>query len=49
MPYGYYYGGYGDFLADNIYCILADSHLLLSIWAQAQVSGNFKLLQRNRQ
>ena len=42
MPYGYYYGGYGDFLANNIYCILLIPILLLSIWAQAQVSGNFK-------
>ena len=42
MPYGYYYGGYGDFLANNIYCILLIPILLLSVWAQAQVSGNFK-------
>ena len=42
MPYGYYYGGYGDFLANNIYCILLIPILLLSVRAQAQVSGNFK-------
>ena len=41
MPYGYY-GGYGDFLANNIYCILLIPVLLLSLWAQAQVSENFK-------
>ena len=41
MPYGYYYGGYGDFLANNIYCILLIPILLLSVWAQAQVSGRF--------
>lgn len=40
MPY--YYGGYGDFLANNIYCILLIPVLLLSLWAQAQVSGSFK-------
>ena len=42
MPYYGYYGGYGDFLANNIYCILLIAVLLLSLWAQAQVSGNFK-------
>ena len=41
MPYGYY-NGYGDFLANNIYCILLIPVLILSLWAQAQVSGNFK-------
>ena len=40
MPY--YYGGYGDFLANNIYCILLIPVFLLSLWAQAQVSGSFK-------
>ena len=40
MPY--YYGGYGDFLANNIYCILLIPVLLLSVWAQFQVSGNFR-------
>ena len=42
MPYYGYYGGYGDFLANNIYCILLIPVLLLSLWAQAQVSGNFR-------
>ena len=42
MPYYGYYGGYGDFLANNIYCILLIPILILSVWAQAQVSGNFK-------
>ena len=42
MPYYGYYGGYGDFLANNIYCILLTPILILSVWAQAQVSGNFK-------
>ena len=37
MPYYGYYGGYGDFLANNIYCILLIPVLLLSLWAQAQV------------
>lgn len=40
MPY--YYGGYGDFLANNIYCILLIPVLLLSVWAQFQISGNFR-------
>lgn len=43
MPYYYnYYSGYGDFLANNIYCILLIPVLLLSAWAQIQVSGNFR-------
>ena len=45
MPYygyGYGYGGYGDFLANNIYVILLIPVLLLSAWAQAQVSGSFR-------
>lgn len=42
MPYYGYYGGYGDFLANNIYCILLIPILILSVWAQTQVSGNFK-------
>ena len=41
MPY-YSYGYYGDFLANNIYCILLIPVFLLSIWAQFQVSGNFR-------
>lgn len=39
MPYYY---GYGDFLANNIYCILLIPVMLLSLWAQFQVSGNFR-------
>lgn len=39
MPYYY---SYGDFLANNIYCILVIPVLLLSVWAQAQVSGSFR-------
>ena len=43
MPYyGYGYYGYGDFLANNIYCLLLIPVLLLSVWAQIQVSGNFR-------
>jgi Zn-dependent membrane protease YugP len=41
MYYSYGYG-YGDFLANNIYFILLIPVLLLSLWAQFQVSGNFK-------
>ena len=44
MPY--YYGGYGDFLANNIYCVLLIPVMLLSLWAQAQVSGNFNKYSR---
>lgn len=40
MPYSYY--GYGDFLANNIYCILLVPVFLLSLWAQFQVSGSFR-------
>lgn len=39
MPY--YYRGYGDFLANNIYFLLLIPVMLLSLWAQAQVSGSF--------
>lgn len=44
MPYySYgYYGGYGDFLANNIYFVLLIPVLLLSLWAQTQVSGSFR-------
>lgn len=43
MPYySYgYYGGYGDFLANNIYVILLIPILALSLWAQYQVSSSF--------
>ena len=44
MPYSYY--GYGDFLAKNIYVILLIPVLLLSVWAQAQVSGSFRRYSR---
>lgn len=44
MPYSYY--GYGDFLANNIYVILLIPVFLLSIWAQAQVSGSFRRYSR---
>ncbi len=37
-----YYSGYGAFLADNIYCLLLIPVLILSVWAQAKVSGNFQ-------
>ena len=39
MPYYY---DYGTFLANNLYAILLIPVMLLSLWAQAQVSGNFK-------
>lgn len=43
MPYySYGYYSYGDFLANNIYCILLIPVLLLSLWAQIHVSGNFR-------
>jgi len=45
MPY-YSYGGYGDFLANNIYCLLLIPVMILSLWAQVQVSGNFKKYSR---
>jgi len=37
-----YYSGYGAFLADNLYCLLLIPVLILSVWAQAQVSGSFR-------
>lgn len=42
MPYNYYYGGYGTFLANNLYCLLLIPIFILSLWAQMQVSGNFR-------
>lgn len=39
MPY---YNDYGYFLANNLYCLLLIPVLLLSVWAQAQVSGSFR-------
>ena len=43
MPYyGYGYYNYTDFLANNLYFLLLIPVLLLSIWAQFQVSGSFR-------
>ena len=42
MPYSYGYYSYGEFLANNIYFLLLIPVFLLSIWAQIQVSGNFR-------
>ena len=43
MPYyGYGYYSYTDFLANNLYFLLLIPVLLLSIWAQFQVSGSFR-------
>ena len=39
--YGYYGYSYGDFLANNIYFLLLIPILVLSVWAQIQVSGSF--------
>lgn len=39
MPYYY---NYGYFLADNLYWVLMLPIFLLSVWAQMQVSGNFR-------
>lgn len=39
MPY---YSDYGTFLANNIYCILLIPVMLLSLWAQYQVSSAFR-------
>lgn len=36
------YYNYGDFLANNLYCILLIPVMILSLWAQVQVSGNFR-------
>ena len=44
MPY--YYGGYGTFLANNLYVVLLIPVMLLSLWAQAQVSGSFSQFSR---
>ena len=41
-PYGYGYYGYGDFLVNNLYVLLLIPVMLLSLWAQFQVSGNFR-------
>lgn len=42
MPYYTYGYGYGDFLANNVYFILLIPVILLSLWAQMQVSGSFR-------
>ena len=42
MPYSYGYYNYGEFLANNVYFLLLIPVFLLSIWAQIQVSGNFR-------
>ena len=43
MPYySYGYYNYGEFLANNLYVLLLIPVLLLSLWAQMQVSGNFR-------
>ena len=43
MPYyGHIYYGYGDFLANNLYVLLLIPVLLLSLWAQFQMSGSFR-------
>ena len=39
MPYYY---GYGDFLANNVYFLLLIPVLILSVYAQIQVSGSFR-------
>ena len=44
MYYGY--GGYETYAADSIYFILLIPILILSLWAQFQVSGNFKKYSR---
>ena len=44
MPYYSY--GYGNFLANNLYCILLIPVLILSAWAQFQVSHNFSKYSR---
>ncbi len=46
MPYySYGYTGYGEFFANNLYCLLLIPVLFLSLWAQAQVSRNFRRYQ----
>ena len=40
------YYSYSDFLANNIYCLLLIPVMLLSLWAQAQVSGSFQKYSR---
>lgn len=40
--YGYGYGDTATLLANNVYLLLLIPIMVLSLWAQAQVSGNFK-------
>lgn len=40
------YYSYGNFLANNIYFLLLVPVMVLSFWAQVQVSGNFKKYSR---
>lgn len=42
MPYYYNYNDYGYFFANNLYWVLLIPILLLSVWAQVQVSGSFR-------
>ena len=42
MPYSYGYYSYGEFLANNLYFLLLIPVLILSVWAQVQVSGKFR-------
>ena len=45
----YHYAGYGTaFYTDSIYWIVLIPVLLLSVWAQAQVSGSFSKYSRDR-
>ena len=48
MPYyGYGYYSYTDFFANNLYFLLLIPVLLLSLWAQFQVSGSFRRYSRD--
>ena len=38
---------YGTFLANNLYVLLLVPVMILSLWAQAQVSGNFRKYSRS--
>ena len=44
MPYNHY----SNFLVNNIYCVLLIPVLILSVWAQAQVSGSFRKYSRDQ-
>ena len=45
MPYSYHYG---DFLANNLYCVLLIPVMALSLWAQFQVSHAFRKYSGSR-